>query len=246
MNGERGHWVWVVVAAVLALGLIISAQVFGSRLVEMKTANNVITVTGSAKQQIKSDQAVWTGSFAAQAAELSQAYDQLANSQKLVREYLINQGFGEKDIIFSSIHTETRNIMLPSGQYTNEIESYRLYQHVEIRSQDVDKITVLSREATELINQGVEFQSYPPQYFYTKIADLKIEMLALATKDARTRAEQIAENTNSKVGALRTAKMGVFQITPLYSNEISDYGINDTSSLVKEITAVMNCEFEIR
>jgi hypothetical protein len=190
MNGERGHWVWVVVAAVLALGLIISAQVFGSRLVEMKTANNVITVTGSAKQQIKSDQAVWTGSFAAQAAELSQAYDQLANSQKLVREYLINQGFGEKDIIFSSIHTETRNIMLPSGQYTNEIESYRLYQHVEIRSQDVDKITVLSREATELINQGVEFQSYPPQYFYTKIADLKIEMLALATKDARTRAEQ--------------------------------------------------------
>ncbi len=246
MNGERGHWVWVVVAAVLALGLIISAQVFGSRLVEMKTANNVITVTGSAKQQSKSDQAVWTGSFAAQAAELSQAYDQLANSQKLVREYLINQGFGEKDIIFSSIHTETRNIMLPSGQYTNEIESYRLYQHVEIRSQDVDKITVLSREATELINQGVEFQSYPPQYFYTKIADLKIEMLALATKDARTRAEQIAENTNSKVGALRTAKMGVFQITPLYSNEISDYGINDTSSLVKEITAVMNCEFEIR
>lgn len=136
--------------------------------------------------------------------------------------------------------------MLPSGQYTNEIESYRLYQHVEIRSQDVDKITVLSREATELINQGVEFQSYPPQYFYTKIADLKIEMLALATKDARTRAEQIAENTNSKVGALRTAKMGVFQITPLYSNEISDYGINDTSSLVKEITAVMNCEFDIR
>lgn len=246
MNGERGHWVWVVVAAVLALGLIISAHVFGSRLVEMKTANNVITVTGSAKQQIKSDQAVWTGSFAAQAAELSQAYDQLANSQKLVREYLINQGFGEKDIIFSSIHTETRNIMLPSGQYTNEIESYRLYQHVEIRSQDVDKITVLSREATELINQGVEFQSYPPQYFYTKIADLKIEMLALATKDARTRAEQIAENTNSKVGALRTAKMGVFQITPLYSNEISDYGINDTSSLVKEITAVMNCEFDIR
>lgn len=246
MNGERGHWVWVAVAAVLALGLIISAQIFGSSLVEMKTANNVITVTGSAKQQIKSDQAVWTGSFAAQAPELSQAYDQLANSQKLVREYLINQGFAEQDIIFSSINTETRNVMLPSGQYTNQIESYRLYQQVEIRSQDVDKITVLSREATELINYGVEFQSYPPQYFYTKIADLKIEMLALATKDARTRAEQIAENTNSKVGALRSAKMGVFQITPLYSNEISDYGINDTFSLDKEITAVMNCEFEIR
>lgn len=115
MNGERGHWVWVVVAAVLALGLIISAQVFGSRLVEMKTANNVITVTGSAKQQIKSDQAVWTGSFAAQAAELSQAYDQLANSQKLVREYLINQGFGEKDISFPLSTLKPATLCCPAG-----------------------------------------------------------------------------------------------------------------------------------
>ena len=84
MNGERGHWVWVVVAAVLALGLIISHR-FWQPPGGDETANNAITVTGSAKQQIKSDQAVWTGSFAAQAAELSQAYDQLANSQKLVR-----------------------------------------------------------------------------------------------------------------------------------------------------------------
>ena len=140
MNGERGHWVWVAVAAVLALGLIISAQIFGSSLVEMKTANNVITVTGSAKQQIKSDQAVWTGSFAAQAPDLSQAYDQLANSQKLVREYLIDQGFAEKDIIFSSINTETPTVMLPSGQYTNEIEGYRLYQQEETRGQDLTRL----------------------------------------------------------------------------------------------------------
>ncbi len=246
MNGERGHWMWLAVAVVLSVGLILSAQVFGSSLVKMKSAANVIAVTGSAKQQIKSDQAVWTGSFAAQAPDLTQAYDQVKDSQKKVRDYLVNKGFQEQEIIFSSINTETRYQLLPSGQYSNTIEGYRLTQQVEIRSQDVDKVTVLSREATDLINQGVEFQSYPPQYFYTKIADLKVEMLALATKDAHTRAEQIASNAGSKVGALRAAKMGVFQITPLYSNEISDYGINDTSSLEKEITAVMNCEFEVR
>lgn len=245
MNGERSQWTWIAVAAILALGLVLSAQVAGSSLVEMKAVDNVITVTGSAKQQIKSDQAVWTGSFAAQAPQLAEAYDQLVESQKLVRNYLVEQGFSENDIIFSSINTETRNRILPSGQYTNEIESYRLYIQVEIRSQDVDKITVLSREATQLINQGVEFQSNPPQYFYTKIADLKVEMLALATQDAYTRAEQIAKNSKSRVGGLRAARMGVFQITPLYSNEISDYGINDTYSLEKEITAVMNCDFEV-
>lgn len=246
MNGEQRGWIWVAVAAILAISLVLSAQVLGSSLVKIKSADNVITVTGSAKQQIKSDQAVWTGSFAAQASELTRAYQQLEASQEKVREYLLGKGFAEKDVIFTSINTEMRNKMLPNGQYTNEVEAYRLSQQVEIRSQDVDKITTLSREATELINQGVEFQSYPPQYFYTKIADLKVEMLARATKDARTRADQIAQHAGSRVGALRAAKMGVFQITPLYSNEISDYGINDTSSLEKEITAVVNCEFETK
>lgn len=246
MNGEKAeHWLWVVVALVLAVGLVLSAQVFGSNLVKMKTADNAITVTGSAKKQIKSDLALWTGSFSTQSPQLTLAYQQLQGNQDKVRTYLLNQGFTEKDIIFSSINTEMRYKLLPSGQYTNEIESYNLSQQVEIRSKDVDKITTLSREATELINQGVEFQSMPPQYFYTKIADLKVEMLALATKDARTRAEQIASNASSRVGSLRAARMGVFQITPLYSNEISDYGVNDTSSLEKEITAVVNCEFEV-
>jgi uncharacterized protein len=83
----------------------------------------------------------------------------------------------------------------------------------------------------------------PPMYFYTKIADLKIDMLALATKDARNRAGKIAENAGSKLGELKSAKMGVFQITPINSNEVSDYGINDTSSIEKEIMSVVNCVF---
>lgn len=93
---------------------------------------------------------------------------------------------------------------------------------------------------------GVQFESLPPQYFYTKLADLKIEMLSLATEDAVKRAEQIAKSTGTKVERLRSAYMGVFQITPLYSTEVSDYGINDTTSIDKEITAVVNCEFLIR
>jgi hypothetical protein len=80
---------------------------------------------------------------------------------------------------------------------------------------------------------------------YTKIADLKVTMLAEATKDARKRAEMIAENAGNTLGKLKYADMGVIQITPLYSNEVSDYGMNDTYSLEKEITAIVHCEFEI-
>lgn len=247
MNEEANKkWVLITIASILALGLILSSLIISNSMVKLKIAGNTITVTGSAKQQIKSDLAVWTGSFATQSPQLNTAFNQIKNDQDKVKEYLKNQGINEKDMVFSSINTEVRYVTLPNGQSTTQVEGYRLYQQVEIRSKDVDKITELSRQTTDLINQGVEFQSNPPQYFYTKIADMKVQMLSLATKDAMVRAEQIASNAGSRVGALRAARMGVFQITPLYSNDISDYGINDTSSLDKEITAVMNCEFEIK
>lgn len=236
---------FIVIAVILALGLVLSAWVVGNSFVKAKEAGNSISITGSAKQQIKSDLAVWNGSYSANATEMTAAYSKLQESQNKVRTYLKSKGIASKDMVFSSINTNIRYLTLPNGQMSNQVESYELNQQVEIKSKDVDKITTLSREATDLINEGVEFQSMPPQYFYTKIADLKIEMLSLATKDAMKRAEQIAANTNSKVGALRSAQMGVFQITPLYSNEVSDYGVNDTSSLDKEITAVMTCQFQI-
>lgn len=239
------QWSWIAVAIVLAVSLVLSSLILTNGIVKIKSSANSITVTGSAKQQIKSDLAVWNGMFTAQSSELTGAYAKLKNSQDKVKGYLIERGFNEDGIIFSSIHTDIRYVLLPSGMYSNQVESYRLSQNVEIRSADVDQVAALSREATDLINQEVEFYSNPPQFFYTKIADLKVEMLSFATQDALKRAEQIASNANSRVGALRGARMGVFQITPLYSNEISDYGINDTSSLEKEITAVMNCEFEV-
>lgn len=71
-------------------------------------------------------------------------------------------------------------------------------------------------------------------------------MIGLATKDAKTRATKILDNTGNKVGALKSANTGIFQITPLYSEEVSDFGISDTSSVEKEITAVVNCEFEVK
>jgi uncharacterized protein len=88
-------------------------------------------------------------------------------------------------------------------------------------------------------------ESDPPQYLYTKLADLKIEMLAEATKDASTRAKQIAENSGCKLGAVRDARMGVMQINPLHSTSVSDAGNNDTTSMEKEITAVVSGRFEL-
>ena len=74
---------------------------------------------------------------------------------------------------------------------------------------------------------------------------MKIQIQAEAAKDAMIRGEKVAEATNRKLGTLTNARMGVLQITPENSNQTSDYGINDASSIRKEITAVVNANFEI-
>lgn len=235
----------LVLALIIVMGVIASSMILGDSLVEIKGTGNNIIVTGSAKQDITSDLIVWNGSFNAKSPSLQTAYADLEISKSKVLDYLVKHGVANDKIVFSSIYTSTYYVTLPSGQMTSQIDYYDLYQTVTINSEEIDKITEISRNVTELINDGIQFQSNAPQYFYTKIADLKVTMLAEATKDAKKRAEMIAENAGSKLGDLKYADMGVIQITPRYSNEISDYGMNDTYSLEKEITAVVHCEFNI-
>lgn len=231
--------------AILACTLILVRPL--DTFVSSKTS---IAVTGSAKKQIRADLAVWRGHFSREAEALPTAYSAIKEDLAKVRAYLLQQGFAESDIKFEPVSTEIMYVMDPEllrqmgkSQY---ISGYRMYQSVEVRSSDVDKITALSQEASGLIDQGVIFQSFPPQYLYTKLNDVKIEMLAAAAKDATARANKIAEAAGSKVGQLRSARMGVFQITQVNSTDVADYGINDTSTVDKEITAVVNAEFSLR
>jgi len=253
-------------AIIISIGIIWSSYIISDGVIRargnIKGNENLITVTGSAKQQIKSDLIVWNCYFSCNSPTLVGAYQELNNKNEIVKKYLINKGISEKStekgkeesIVLSSISTmPVYKILQRQGEnnqvydYTsNIIESYTLEQNVEIKSYDVDKITEISRKATELISQGINLRSSTPQYFYTKLADLKIDMLAKATADARNRATKMAENAATKCGKLKSANMGVFQITPIYSNEVTDYGINDTSSLEKEIMAVVTCRFDIK
>ena len=84
---------------------------------------------------------------------------------------------------------------------------------MQVDSKDVEKVEKISRKITELLNKGIEFYSQPPRYYYTKLADLKLEMISKATSDAKLRADNIASNSGGKLGNLISAKMGIFQIT---------------------------------
>jgi hypothetical protein len=122
-----------------------------------------------------------------------------------------------------------------------------LRQTLQVESKEVDKVEMISREVSELIHQGIEFYSQKPEYYYTKLAELKIEMIAAATKDAQSRAKKIADNAGSSLGKLTKAEMGVFQIIAQNSSEDFSWGGSfNTSSKRKTANITVNLEYSTR
>lgn len=240
----------IIIALILSASIIVSVFIGVYGLADYKAKRNTINVKGLAEQQITSDLIVWTGYFHVQAADIKEGYSLLEADKEKVKNYLVGKGLKEEDLIFSAISTSENYAINEFGQYTNVISDYTLSQNVTVNSAEVDKVTEISRTSTELISEGVQFDSYAPEYHYTKLADLKVTMLADATADARKRAEMIAENSDSKLGGLTHANVSGIQITPLYANTFDyyDYGYymdRDIKSLEKEVTVTVYCVFEI-
>ena len=141
---------------------------------------------------------------------------------------------------------EFDTVVHKDGAQTQQFTGYRLTQTVQVESAEVDKYERISRDVTELINTGVELTSNAPEYFYTKLPELKIEMVAAAARDARERAEKIVANAGGRLGKLRQANLGVFQITAQNSSEeFSWKGTYNTNSRRKTATVTMRLEYEV-
>ena len=229
----------------LAVGLVLSSIVLGWAYTSKKSGDEAVTVTGSAKKRIKADMVMWSAGVSHQASTLAEAYKVLTENVPRIKQYLLGKGIPEDQITISSISTTALHGRDAEGNENSEITGYSLQQYVEVKSPDVERIGSIAREATELLNQGILIESSAPRYYYTQLGDLKVEMLGEAAKDAKTRAEQIASSTGNKIGAVRSAKMGVMQITAADSTDVSDSGISDTSSVYKDITAVVNISFAV-
>jgi hypothetical protein len=231
---------------VIGLAVVIAAALLSNGYMNRNKSENVIFVTGLGSKDFVSDLIVWNASFSRRSMDLQTAYAELNKDREIIKTYLIGKGVSESSIVFASVNIqkefdESRD---NNGNYFSTFAGYSLTQNITIESNEVDKIEGVSREVTELINQGVELYSQDPQYYYTKLAELKIEMIAAATQDAKVRAEQIAQNSNGNLGGLKNATMGIFQITGQNSSE--DYswgGAFNTSSKRKTASITMRLEY---
>ncbi|MFC1594102.1 SIMPL domain-containing protein [Candidatus Omnitrophota bacterium] len=236
----------IILGLCIAVATIASSMILSKGLMQIKKfTNEVITVTGSAEKEIVSDYIVWESEFFRRDVKLKTAYERIQEDLQKVRDYLLSREIKEEEIVVPQVETGSLYKKTEEGEDTNEIEAYLLKQTVEVRSYDVEKIDEISRQTTELINKNIQIVSESPEYFYTKLDELKVEMLAKATENAKKRAISMVNSTGNKIGLMRSAKMGIFQITPVNSYDVSWYGNNDTSSLEKKVTAVVNVSFAI-
>lgn len=237
-------------ALIFGIAIIAAAVFLGNSYANRNNHAGEIQVTGLGSQDFTSDLIVWGARFEAQQYNLKDSYTQLEKQKAIILNYLTKKGVPADQLVFSAVQTSqrTKTNYSTTGQYIGEeFIGYQLYQSVEIESKEVEKIEKISREVTELLNEGVQLYSNSPRYYYTKLSDLKIEMISKATEDARVRAENIAKNSGSLLGKLKSANMGIFQITGQNSNE--DYswgGTFNTSSKEKTASITMKLEYKIK
>jgi hypothetical protein len=246
------------VAATIGL-FILASTIFASLTAyKIKQLGNVLSVTGSAERTVKSDVIKWTSSFSRTTGpdNLADGNTAMARDLVAIKNYLKSKGVAETSIAIQPMTVAMTCENQGSYSYdkfgnqtcgAGRISGYSLQQAIVIESADVDKLAKVATEATsELVSKGVIFTSQSVEYYYNKLAELKLDLLDQATKNASERAERIAKSTGRGLGSLQSAGMGVFQVTAVNSMDISDYGAYDTSAVEKKVTAVVRASFSLR
>jgi len=236
-------------AIIFGLAIVIAAYLLGQAYSNRNKVDGNVSVTGLGKADFTSDLLVWEGSFSKESLDLKKAYNDLENDKKIIADYLSAKGITADEIVFKAVNSRknTKAKYSAQGQYIgDEFLGYVLTQSLQIDSKEVEKVEKVSREITELLNKGIQFYSQPPRYYYTRLADLKVEMISKATADAKARAEKIAENSGSSLGDLISAKMGIFQITGQNSDENYSWGgTYNTASKEKTASITMKLNYEV-
>lgn len=228
---------------ILGVALVLAVVVGGVFYTTKTVGSHTLTVTGSAKMPVTADNVIWRSSISRNvgAAELKAGYAQLASDLKAVQAFLAKNGIDEKSVTISTV-----SLNQEYSQYATDPKRYSLMQNIEINSMDVQKVTTIAKHVEDLVNQGVLFQSYGLEYYYSKLSDARVNLLTDAITDARARAASMAKSSKQSVGKLQSASSGVVQVLSKGAVDNGEYGQYDTSKIEKEISVTVRATFTVK
>lgn len=242
MNKENTNKI-IYLGLILGICLVISALIASYTFYLVRTPDDTLSVTGSVREKVTSDLTKWTSDYSrtVPAEDLKFGYEQMKRDQALVLDFFVENGFEESDVVISPVFMEQLYMYDPNAPKENVLR-----QIVTIQASDVDKITYMAKNTQKLIDVGVIFSTQSLEYYYTKLPELRISLIPDAINDAKLRAQKIAEGSGKKIGAIKSANLGVVQVLPVNSTEVSDWGTYDTSTIEKEIMIPVNVTFTLK
>jgi len=225
--------------------------------IKVKPEVRSIKVTGSAKKRIVSDLIEWGATITARAPDRTAAYKLLREEREKAVAFLAGQGIKSTEIqpqsaTFQEEFDTVEELKMVKGAKEpvrvekKVFKGFLTTEAIIVRSSDVTRVEKASREITSLLEQGISITSSAPSYYYTRLGELKVEMLAAAGKDARARADNILRSAGgAAIKRLRKTNMGIININPANSTETSEEGNNDHSSFEKDIITIVHAEFDL-
>jgi hypothetical protein len=239
----------VVIALALALALPLSASIATNGLKSVKQARQAISVTGSARYPIAANLATWSLSVRAQESTPSAAIAALRAKVAQVDAFLAQGGLPADAVSRPPIHVEQVFVSVRTGLKKpafRQVPAWRVTQGFAIQTTQIDTLGQIASRVGNLLAAGTDVAVSRIEYLSTQLTAAKFAALRLAVADARQRASTIAEGLGSRLGTVQRTSLGVYQITPRNSTEVSDYGFDDVTSRLKDVESVVNVTFRLQ
>ncbi len=237
---------WLTLGTMLALGLIIAAFIIGQSAKQVASSRESITVKGTAEKAVKADKALWSVTVFTSASSVAQALPELQRQVEAIKKQLTTSDLLPANQLQQYDWT-TEPIYQRSEGYENQVVGYRLTQRLGAVLNDVNMPIKLNNRVNQLIIQGTNLEHNETQYLVSNIEDIKLSLIAAATKNAHDRAIEFAKSGDVKVGAMRSASQGVFQISTPLSTGSDEYGGEyNTTTIDKTARVVVTVNYGIQ
>ncbi len=233
-----------------ALVLLIAVVTAGYFYSHRNDNPRIISVKGMASRDFSADLIIWNSTIHYNTPSPQEGLRIVSQQVEAFERFLASYQIPDSTYTFSPISYQ-RNISRDwdeaSRRYIETDKGYIISQTITVTSKDIDKVEQAYRKVGNLFSEGILVESNAPQYYYTRLGELKLEMLSEAATDAYNRAARIAESGQASLGRLRTSSMGVFQILGRNSNEEFSWGgTYNTSQREKTATITVTSTYLLR
>ena len=210
---ERTSGGVVVAGLLVAAGVAVGGYFVGHGLLAARSSDRYVTVRGLAEREVPANLVVWPITYTVTADDLSTLQRRSDEGAAKIAAFLAD-GFSREEISLSQPRVSDRQAqgMMDQG---GRLERFVSESAVTVRTERIDAVRSAMARTGELVAQGVALiRSYETstEYFFTALESVKPEMIREATRDARSAAQQFAEDSGSRVGGIRTAQQGYFSI----------------------------------